>query len=370
MKITHILNYSWENGGSSKVVHDMAVRQQQEGFDVCIISIDKAGHKPYLAIEGVEILLLKAHFLAKVFPLFSVELFKILKNRAFDCIHLHGIWNFSLLAVYILGISKKCILTIHGCLNPFTFKAKSFKRALFTYSFQKKCLQKINVIHVFHAKEKQYVVDYLGFEHKNIKIIPNGIDLKNTEVFDNQRFKTKNVLYLSRLDPIKGLDLLLPAFKIVLEKIPDAKLILAGPDFGMLNFVQNFIKTNNLDNSIKYVGVLTGIEKSKALNQANVFVLPSYSEGFSISVLEALNEGIPVVISEETGLSQDIVEYAAGTVTEFSEKSIAKGIIDTLQNAELALTQTENAQKMLKDRFDSVLVLNKIIALNYLFCKK
>jgi glycosyltransferase involved in cell wall biosynthesis len=370
MKVTHILNYSWENGGSSKVVHDIALRQQKEGFEVCIISIDKNGHKPYLPIEGVELLLLKPHFLAKFLPLFSLDLFKILKNRNFDIIHLHGLWNFTLFAIFKLGLTDKAMLTVHGCLNPYTFKGKTLKRALFTFSFQKKCLQKLKAIHVFHEKEKQYVKKYIGKSSSTIQIIPNGIELKQVSEQKNRRFETKKILFLSRLDPIKGLDLLLPAFKTVLAKIPEAQLQIAGPDFGMLTFVEKFILDNSLQNSLHYLGVLTGTEKEKALSDANAFVLTSYSEGFSIAVLEALNEGIPVLVSEETGLSDDIVSYKAGIMADYNAKSIAEGLIHILENPKDAALMAENARKMLIERFDSVLVMDKIIALNYLFFRK
>jgi glycosyltransferase involved in cell wall biosynthesis len=370
MKITHILNYSWENGGSSKVVHDIAFRQMEEGFDVCIISIDKTGHKPYLSIKGVEILLFKPHFFARFFPLFSLELLKVLKSRNFDLIHLHGLWNFTLLATFWLGLFDKAILTVHGCLNPYTFKGKFIKRALFTYSFQKRCLKKLKVIHVFHQKEKEYVEAYLGKPHANIKIIPNGIKLKNNILDNLARFESKEVLFLSRLDPIKGLDLLLPAFKLVLEKVPNAKLNIAGPDFGMLAFVENFIIKNNLAKSIKYLGVLTGSEKEKVQTQANIFALPSYSEGFSIAVLEALNEGIPVVVSQETGLSDDILTYKAGNVVAYNEKSIADSIIQLLENPETAKIYVKNARILLNDKFKIGLILDKMISLTYLYTKK
>ncbi len=363
MKIVHILNYSWENGGSSKVVHDIAQRQQEEGFEVSIYSIDKVGQKPYLSIPGVEILLLKPHFLAKFLPLFSIELFKKLRNSNFDIIHLHGIWNFSLLAAYLLGLSEKCMLTIHGCLNPFTFKGTKFKRAIFTYSFQKRFMKKVKLIHVFHDMEKKYVENYLG-THPDIQVLANGIEIKPNFIANKERLRTGNVLFLSRLDPIKGLDLLLPAFLKVLKKKPNAVLQIAGPDFGMLAYVVQFIKIHNVSESIKYMGVLTGNQKQDAQNKANMFVLPSYSEGFSIAVLEALNEGIPVLVSYETGLSKEIIEANAGKVAKFDVDDIAECILQTLNSPENAYLQVQNAQNMIKEKFDIKLILNKMIEMN------
>ena len=369
MKVIHILNYSWENGGSSKVVHDIAQRQQKEGFEVSIFSIDKTGHRPYIEIEGVEIVLLQPHFLAKLLPLFSTELYKALKNRHFDIIHLHGLWNFSLLAAYILGLAHKTMITIHGCLNPFTFKCNALKRAIFTYGFQRRFMKEIKMIHVFHEKEKEYVKNYLG-EHPNIEVLANGIDLDAKFELKKDRFSSNKVLFLSRLDPIKGLDLLLPAFLQVIQNIPGATLQIAGPDFGMLAYVQAFIEKHNVAQNVQYLGVLTGKAKKEVQDKANAFILPSYSEGFSIAVLEALHEGIPVLVSTETGLSEDITDYNAGTIFPFEIEAIAQCILNTLENTEESKKQVENGQKMLSEKFDIRKILDKMIAFNYQFESK
>lgn len=352
MTILHILTYSWENGGASKVVHDLAVFQKKVGHTPVIISIDKKGDKLFKEIDGVEIIRITAPLLSRFFPLFSIDLFKILKTRPFDIYHLHGLWNFTLFAAHILKFWDKTIVTIHGCANPYTFINNKTKRLVFSILFQHKFLKKVNSIHVFHPQEKKFMVDYLGSDPGNIKIIPTGINTNIDILSPSERSEKRRILYMSRLDPIKGLDLLLPAFLKLSEKVNNIELVIAGPDFGMLEFVENFIRDNSEKAKISYVGTVTGPEKQKLLDSASTFVLTSYSEGFSVAVLEALNQGIPVVVSTESGMSDEILDYKAGLIADFNVESIFQALYTMVSDKDFIKTSSENAQKLVKEKFD------------------
>jgi glycosyltransferase involved in cell wall biosynthesis len=261
------------------------------------------------------------------------------------------LWNFTLLAAHLLNLHNKSIVTVHGCAHPYTFLGSKFKRGLFSYGFQKKFLVKVRMIHVLHEGERLEVESYLGKQLPNIRIIPNGIDLPIDVSIATE--KSNKVLFLSRLHHKKGLDILLPAFKEVLAHIPSAELIIAGPDFGMLSFLENFIADNNLQQAIKYVGTVAGKEKIELLQNAKVFALPSYSEGFSIAVLEALVYQIPVVVSTETGLSNEIKETDSGRVIDLNPNSVANGILGILTNTNLATTMGKNGRKLVEERFET-----------------
>jgi glycosyltransferase involved in cell wall biosynthesis len=353
MHFVHILSYTWENGGASKVVFDLAKFQVENGDQSTIITMDMSGQKRYKHIEGVQFISVKPHFLTRFFPLFSFELWSILKRNIeeFDIIHLHGLWNFTLLASHLLGLHQKSIVTIHGCAHPYTFISNRIKRGLFTYGFQRNFLKKVRMIHVLHLGELEEVEEYIGDKKANIRIIPNGIDVP--EISINRHKKDNKVLFLSRLHQKKGLDLLLPAFKKAMVEVPDAQLIIAGPNFGMLDFVRDFISKNNLGNSIKYIGTVDGQAKIDLLLSSKVFALPSYSEGFSIAVLEALVYQIPVVVSTETGLSAEIEESEAGIVIELNPDSVSKAIVDLLKNSEKGEIMAQNGRNLVIERFET-----------------
>jgi glycosyltransferase involved in cell wall biosynthesis len=358
MKVVHILNYSWENGGSSKVVFDLACAQVNAGMEVVIYSLQKADHKPFHTVKAAEHIQVNEGIWAKFMPMYSAELYSYLKTGHFDVVHLHGLWNFANLAVALLGLEKKCLLTVHGCLSPYTFKGKEFKRFIFSTFFQKKSVAKIKVLHALHAVEAEEIKNYGGKETA-IRIIPNGISLPAT-VPDPKVRNRLQFLFMSRLHQKKGLDLLLPAFERVIEKFPEAELHLAGPDFGMLEFLNEYL--NLYPKNIKYLGTLSGTEKINALNNAGFFALTSYSEGLSIAVLEALSYGLPVLVSGETGLSQEIENYEAGLITDLNEEAIYQHIIDLIKLSEVDYEAlSKKAVILIKENFEEREIMQRLL---------
>ena len=96
--------------------------------------------------------------------------------------------------------------------------------------------------------------------------------------------------------------------------------------------------------------------KIDLLLNSKVFALPSYSEGFSIAVLEALVYELPIIASTETGLSNDISETKSGIIIELNPKSIAKAIIEILENDNLAKELAKNGKKLVSERFETEVV--------------
>ena len=359
MHFVHILSYTWENGGASKVVYDLAKFQIDNGNQVTIITMDMSSHKRYKPIQGVQFISIAPSFVTRFFPLFSINIFNILRRntQGFDVFHLHGLWNFTLLAAHLLSLHNKTIVSVHGCAHPYTFIGNKLKRGFFSALFQKSFLKRVRMIHVLHQGEEIEIEEYLGTKTSNISIIPNGIDVPGiTKINLKDNLK---VLFLSRLHHKKGLDLLLPAFKKVLSEIPQSELIIAGPDFGMLVFVENFISDNFLQNSIKYIGTIDGQAKIDMLLSSKVFALTSYSEGFSIAVLEALVYKIPVIVSTETGLSDEINAANAGFVIDLNIDSIAKAIIRLLKDESLCSIQGENGRNLVIQKFETNKVCRK-----------
>jgi glycosyltransferase involved in cell wall biosynthesis len=112
----------------------------------------------------------------------------------------------------------------------------------------------------------------------------------------------RTILFLGRIHPIKGLDLLLPAFARCLKAQPSWQLILAGPDEGgYAGKIASLIRQLTLQDNVKMPGLVGGPQKAGLLREADVFVLPSYSEGFSVAVLEAMVEALPVLMTTECG---------------------------------------------------------------------
>lgn len=121
-------------------------------------------------------------------------------------------------------------------------------------------------------------------------------------------------------------------------------LLFAGPDYGAKAHVENVVRRAGLSNRVVFAGTIDGPTKAAALAAADVFALPSYSEGFSSSVLEALAAGVPVVISEPCAFP-GVVDEVAGLVVPIEERSVASAVESLLSDRELREAMGERGKR-------------------------
>jgi len=123
---------------------------------------------------------------------------------------------------------------------------------------------------------------------------------------DHAEFRGKKLaLFLSRLHPKKGLDRLIPAWKDVAQVVPESVLVVAGcGDWGYEAALKALVKEHGLEEKVKFLGQVAGEEKWKLLADADVFVLPSHQEGFSMAITEALATGCTPVVTEECNFDE------------------------------------------------------------------
>lgn len=371
MKILNICGYSWDIGGPPKIIYDHAVVQMKLGAEVTILTPISEGQKLYAIPAGANIVTCKRHWFSKFWAEFSPELYQWIKahGNEYDVIHIHGVWHFSGVAPYLAGIKTAKCITTHGLLDRWTIGKGYWKKYIFGLLFQKNILKNTELIQINNSDEQEDLKRFLGVEHPNVKIIPNGMNLldfailpeKNT--FRNQFGIPKDkqlILFMSRINLKKGLDLLLPAFKKVASIRNDCVLILAGPDDGYLTETEKFIKNNGLENRIKLVGMLTGKDKLAALSDADIFVLPSHSEGFSIATLEALISGVPSLLSDRVGFGETIRETEAAHLVELNEESIVNGLNKMLDDKEYCQLLSKNGIALVKNKYDIELVARQL----------
>jgi glycosyltransferase involved in cell wall biosynthesis len=155
-----------------------------------------------------------------------------------------------------------------------------------------------------------------------VEVIPNGIDLTPFDVpVEMPAVPQRTVLFLGRLHPKKGIDLLLKAWSRWSSRFPEWKLILAGPDEGGYRAeIERNISAGGIER-VELPGVVTGAAKIALLKQAGVFALPSYSEGFPMAVLEALAARRPVLISRGCHF-EAAVEAGAGWSCDATVESV------------------------------------------------
>jgi glycosyltransferase involved in cell wall biosynthesis len=242
----------------------------------------------------------------------SLGVFKTCKTLAqhFDIVHGHGLWlplNWATGEAAIKS-RKPLVITTHGTLNSNALKHSSLKKKSVGVFFDNRYLQAARCIHAASHDEYEAIRQY-GLKIP-VSIIPLGIQPKVIQnVIPEQVFKQKHnihhksriLLFLSRISWEKGLDDLAEAWSKIAADFTDWQLVIVGP--GKPEYVEKLkhvFGANPGGERVLWLGRLEGSEKSAAYSTANLFVLPSHTENFSLVTAEALAAGVPVVTTQGT----------------------------------------------------------------------
>jgi glycosyltransferase involved in cell wall biosynthesis len=216
---------------------------------------------------------------------------------------------------------------------------KAWKKKIYFNLIGRQTLRAAAAIHAITNAEKDHCKQLQTCSY--IRVIPNGVDIDPP--LSNQWMKrylphevalipSQNpvLLFLGRLHPKKGLDILIPAFTQLLQRHPEAWLVLAGPDpVGYRQALIELAHSHQVQNRVLFPGMVTGLHKRTLLQRADLFALPSYSEGFSVAVLEALAAAKPVVISKNCYFNE-VLSVGCGRVVDNSVSQFAQALSDLL----------------------------------------
>ncbi len=251
--------------------------------------------------------------------------------------HNHGMWQFNSLypGQIVNKYNSPYIVSTRGSFSKIAFRNGSIIKKLFWPLYQKPSFKKVSI---FHATSIDEYLDIrnLGFKQP-VAIIPNGIDIPN--FFLKSISKLKTVLFLGRIHPIKGIDLLLPAWKLIQDKHLDWQLKIIGDDVGYHGSSGYKLKMKNLSKDLKlkrteFLDPLYGNDKWQAYKDADIYILPSYSENFGVTIAEAMASGLPVIVTKGTPWS-DVEQKNAGLWVDNKIDTIANAIeILILKNSE------------------------------------
>ncbi|HRH60318.1 MAG TPA: glycosyltransferase [Chitinophagaceae bacterium] len=215
-------------------------------------------------------------------------------NAANDIIITHGPWNYQTYWGHFLSQRNfKWIFVPHGTLEPWSLRQKWLKKKIYFLLFEKRLLQKANLIQAISSPEQKNLQQL--FPNKKTVLIPNGIEVNDAA--NTIAAKEKIVfVFMARLHHKKGVVPLVKAWLASsLNNNKKYQLIIAGPDDGELKALKKLLSQSQ---NAEYAGAVYGEEKKALLQQASFFVLPSESEGFPVSLLEAAIAGLVPLITE------------------------------------------------------------------------
>ena len=350
-----------EKGGPSHSLIDLAIANQKNGIQHDILFLGKRiknKQKNKINIISLENSILKYGFSLKL-------IFWLLKNRKnYDLFIVHGLWQFITLASRFLLRGKYLVFT-HGMLDPYfgTEKFKTLKKKIYWFLFEKKNLLKAKFVlsnskKEFHQFKNTFVnTNGIKFKIVNYGLFPKSLDLKISKKKFLKKFpfvkNKKTILYMNRIDPKKGCDLLIKSFAKIKNK-RNYLLLIAGDTNS--KYGKEMIKLKNelkQENHIYFLNFLKDQIKWGAYEYSNFSILPSHGDNFGVSIVESLYIKTPVICSNKVGISNYIKKYKAGMVIKNNEQSIISTLKKSFHlNEKKNKKLKENSFKCFNDNFN------------------
>jgi glycosyltransferase involved in cell wall biosynthesis len=229
---------------------------------------------------------------------YSIQLGQYLKELEVDLFHGNGLWDYPIHAMAAAARKRQIpyVISTHGMLEPWSLNVRGWKKRLALELYQNADLLQAKCIHAT-AKVEADNIRKLGFTNP-IALIPIGTNLPRFRVPLKNKDKSKRtLLFLSRIHPKKGIELLVEAWSQI-GKPARANWTVTIAGSGEPEYVKSLhrlIRSRGLNGEIRFVGPRYGIDKFDTYYDADLFVLPTYSENFGVVIAEALACGLPVI---------------------------------------------------------------------------
>jgi glycosyltransferase involved in cell wall biosynthesis len=257
----------------------------------------------------------------------------------FDVVHQHGIWTASsrVTMKWQSRYGRPTVVAPQGSLDSWALAKSRGIKKFARLAYEDQNLHRASCMHALSQSEADSIRAY-GLRNP-VAIIPNGVARLWVESSgDRARFVAQHglpadariLLFLGRVTPKKGLPLLLEAISAHRDRMDDWLLVIAGPDeFGHMAELREHIERRDLARFVRFVGPIFAQGKRDAFAAAEVFVLPTYSEGAPIAVLEALGAGVPVLTTHGAPW-EDIVRHDCGWWVPVRAAEIGEALSDAL----------------------------------------
>ena len=296
MRVIHVAPIvTDEAAGAARVASNICASQNARGIDASLAALDWAPNP-------------RPPKFLKTFPLGwgprrlgnSPSMRRWLHSEAHfgraDIIHGHGLWMMPNVYPGWACHASKChmVTSPHGSMSPWAMKWHAGRKLFFWKLIQRPAIQNAACFHATAESEYNDIRE-LGFKQP-VCIIPGGVDIFPLQT--PKETSPRHLLFLGRIHPVKGIDILLRAWSRVQTHFPDWTLDIAGPDDGgYLPEMQRLASSLKLER-VAFLGPLYGEEKRRAYESASLFVLPTHSENFGMTVAESLAAGTPAIVTK------------------------------------------------------------------------
>ncbi len=361
MKVLHVVRGLANSSGTTHIVVPLSEEQARQGCEVLVYYVEK-GADPSVEPDG-QLVDCRSFPLTLPFsnPGVSLGFAKAIGKAIarYDFVHVHAVWNFPTFYAMrsALGKGVPYMVAPQGSFDPWALKQSSWRKKVYGPICEIPLLNKANCLQALTSREAEQ------FQHSGIHapavVIPNGVDERNfvqqgeslarrLDLAAGQR----TLLFLSRLHPKKGVDVLIKAFSRFSGKRGDVTIVIAGDDAGSgyKGILMNLVSQSGIEDKCRFVGEVHGKEKFDMLLGADAFALLSHSEGLPVAVLEAMAAALPVIITRDCNLPE-VAHHEAGEIVRGNIDDAAKALARVFDDPCRARTMGQNGRRLVSERF-------------------
>jgi len=337
MKILQVTNFFkpyWEEGGVVRVSYEISRGLSSNNHKVTVFTcnklINRLKYKANIPIieENIKIYYFDnfLHFISlRTFPLPFLSVFTIKKEvKKFDIVHIHE--HRTLLAIFVSYYARKYnipyVIHGHGSVQTGAFRKRVKK--IFDIFFGYRIIKNAAIL-IAVSKEEANHYHQIGGKIENIVVLYNGLNIDNFKnlpkkgIFKKKYGITnKMILFLGRIEKIKGLFFAIKAFLEVVNDLDNVTFVIAGPDYGYKSELENFVNSRDAKDKVKFIGYVDEIDKIHAYVDSDLFVHTVINMGgVGLAPLEAILCGSPVVVTP--GCGEIIIQNNCGYVVQYGD---------------------------------------------------
>ena len=373
MKILFITSYykpAYVYGGPVHSIPSLCESLAITGNDVSVITTNANGQNNFpetngrfQLVDGVSVAYCQRDLPGYYF--FSRQLsqtcYTEIRKNKFDVVYVASNWEFPFLpachAAYHAGVPY--VVSPRASFKRVTWRGKFLKKWAYHIIFERYWIDRAELIHYTTQMELEDSA-WLKLKPPSVTI-PNPINLAEFDHLPKKGvFRSKYkiasdaslLLYLGRVEPAKGVDLVLQALSLILPKYSNCILAIAGPEEeNYISVLSQKAKDFGIQDKVVFTGLLSPVQCLEALGDSDIFVFPSHSENFGMAVAEAMVCGLPVVISDQVGISEFIIANNAGIVVPLEVDAFSEAIKTLLENSDLRMQYAHRATIVIRENF-------------------
>jgi poly(glycerol-phosphate) alpha-glucosyltransferase len=353
MKVLHVVRGLLNSSGTTHIVVPLAEEQARQGASVCVYFVEKDGEAPVRPDPRLVVSRSFAQSLPGSNPGISFTFARAASAEIhrFDVVHIHAVWNFptywAMRAAAVRAVPY--IVAPQGSFEPWALGRSAMKKRIYGPLTELPLLDRAGALQAVTEVEARQFRSF-GLTAP-VVVIPNGVDAKMLAPRTRPP-QRRTLLFLSRLHPKKGVDILLHAFAQASAQLPDLTLIIAGGDggSGYRGRLETLARSLRLGKRCRFIGEVRGAAKREALAAADAFVLPSHSEGLPVAAIEAMASGLPLILTPGCNLP-DVAAAGAGLIVDLEPGAVAAAIARVLSDPRAAQDMGANGRRLAEARF-------------------